>query len=243
MPRPAVIVAAAGLGTRLGAGLPKGLVDVGGTTIVERAVAGAQSADVFDQVIVTAPQNYLDEFIELCPSARVIPGGDTRQASVAAALQEAGDAEIIVVHDAARCLTPPEVFHRVIAALEVADGAIATLPMTDTVKRIGPPPASARRVGVSGERYGSNEGQESSESYEFVAETLDRATLRRVQTPQAFRASALRAAHAAGFSGATDDASLIEAWGGTVVCVPGSPLARKITTPSDMALARALLEE
>lgn len=222
MSGPAVIVAAAGLGTRLGAGLPKGLVDLGGTTIVERALAGVRAADIFEHVIVTAPASHLDEFTELCPFARVIPGGDTRQDSVAAAIAEAGDAETIVVHDAARCFTPPEVFHRVIAALDRADGAIATLPMTDTVKRVASSP----------------DGE-----YDYVTETLDRSTLRRVQTPQAFRAAALKAAHAAGFTGATDDASLIELWGGTVVSVPGSPLARKITTPSDMAVARAQISE
>lgn len=231
MPRPAVIVAAAGLGTRLGAGLPKGLVDIGGRTIVERAVAGVRAADLGERIIVTAPADYLSRFTELCPNARVIAGGQTRQDSVAKAVEEAGDADVIVVHDAARCFTPPEVFHRVIDALERADGAIATLPMTDTVKQIAKQPEGAPLDDSLG-----------GPGLEVVEATLDRSRLRLVQTPQAFRASALKAAHAAGFSGATDDASLIEQWGGRVVCVEGSPLATKITTPEDMAFVRATLE-
>ena len=123
------------------------------------------------------------------------------------------DAEIVVVHDAARPLATAALFDAVIAAVRAgADAAIPGVPVSDTIKQ------------VDGER---------------VVETLDRSKLVAVQTPQAFRADALRKAHAAGGE-ATDDAGLVEANGGTVVVVPGEQANIKVTTPDDLRIAEAL---
>ena len=145
------------------------------------------------------------------------PGGASRSESVRAGLAAVpATAGIVVVHDAARPLASPALFAAVVAAVRAgADGAVPGLPVVDTLKR------------VDGER---------------VVETVPRQTLVAVQTPQAFRAGALRAAHAAD-ADATDDAALVEAAGGTVVVVPGEPDNLKVTTPHDLARAAFLIQE
>jgi 2-C-methyl-D-erythritol 4-phosphate cytidylyltransferase len=121
----------------------------------------------------------------------------------------------VVVHDAARPLATRALFEAVVAAVRSgADAAIPGLPVADTLKRVRD---------------------------ERVLETVDRGELVAVQTPQAFRASMLRAAHA-GSDDATDDAALVEAVGGNVVVVPGEPRNLKITTPDDLLVAAALLD-
>jgi 2-C-methyl-D-erythritol 4-phosphate cytidylyltransferase len=143
-----------------------------------------------------------------------VAGGTTRSASVRAGLAAVpADAEVIVVHDAARPLAGRALWDAAVAAVRAgADGAICAVPVTDTVKRV--------------------DGA-------VVVETIDRAELVSVQTPQAFRASALRAAHAVG-DDASDDAALVERAGGRVVIVPGSPDNLKITHAHDLAIAAAL---
>jgi 2-C-methyl-D-erythritol 4-phosphate cytidylyltransferase len=150
-----------------------------------------------------------------CSEPGAVAGGATRSASVRAGLAAVpATAEVVVVHDAARPLVGVELFERVVAAVRAgADGAIAAAPVTDTVKR------------VEGDR---------------VVETLDRSALVAVQTPQAFRADALRAAHL-GSPEATDDGALVEAAGGVVVVVPAPRWNLKITEPDDLAVAEALL--
>lgn len=145
----------------------------------------------------------------------VVAGGSTRSASVRAGLAAVpADAQVVLVHDAARPLAPPALFASVIAAVrDGADGAVPGLPVTDTIKRV----ARGR-----------------------VVETLDRGTLVAVQTPQAFAASALRRAHASEPE-ATDDAALIEAAGGAVVVVLGDPANAKITRPGDLEAAERAL--
>lgn len=145
-----------------------------------------------------------------------VAGGATRSASVRAGLAAVpAGAGIVVVHDAARPLAPLAVWARVIDAVRAgADAAVPVLPVSDTVKRV---------AGTA------------------VIETLDRRTLVAVQTPQAFRAEALRAAHT-GLADATDDAALVEAMGGTVVTVAGDPRNLKLTRPEDLVVARALIE-
>ena len=141
----------------------------------------------------------------------VAPGGDSRSASVRAGLALVpAGAEVVVVHDGARPLAAPDLFAAVIAAVRA--GADAAVP--------GVPLADTLRWRSGG--------------------VADRDGLVAVQTPQAFRAASLRAAHAAGGE-ATDDASLVEAAGGKVVVVDGSPLNLKITNPHDLAVAEALL--
>jgi len=149
----------------------------------------------------------------------VVPGGTTRAESVRCGLAAVpADAGVIVVHDAARPLASPALFDAVIAAVTEggADGAVPGLPPSDTIKA----------VDESGR----------------VTSTLDRAALVAVQTPQAFRADVLRRAHAEAPPGATDDAMLVEALGGTVLVVPGEPGNLKITDPGDLVAAERLLE-
>jgi 2-C-methyl-D-erythritol 4-phosphate cytidylyltransferase len=145
----------------------------------------------------------------------VVRGGETRSDSVRSGLGAvAHDAEIIVVHDAVRALASPQLFDAVIGAVRGgADGAVPAIPVHDTLKRVG--------------------GR-------HVVATVPRDDLVAVQTPQAFLGDVLRAAHAKG-SDATDDAALVEAWGGRVVVVPGDPANVKITTPEELRLAAALL--
>jgi 2-C-methyl-D-erythritol 4-phosphate cytidylyltransferase len=144
-----------------------------------------------------------------------VAGGGTRAESVRAGLAAVpAEATIVCVHDAARPFASPDVFAAVIAAVRGgADGAVPALPVTDTVKVVD--------GGV-------------------IVATPDRASLVTVQTPQAFRATVLRRAHAgAGFSRtATDDAALVEADGGRVVVVPGDPVNRKITHADDLEWAQ-----
>ena len=129
------------------------------------------------------------------------------------------DAEVIVVHDAARPLASPALFAAVVTVVTDgrADGAVPGVPPSDTIKA----------VDESGR----------------VTSTLDRATLVAVQTPQAFRAALLRQAHDEGPAAATDDAMLVEASGGSVQVVPGEPDNLKITDPGDLGAAERLLAE
>jgi 2-C-methyl-D-erythritol 4-phosphate cytidylyltransferase len=213
------IVPAAGSGERLGADRPKALVPVAGEVMVTRAVDGLLASGVVDDVVVVAPVDHLDEMRAVVRgSARVVVGGADRVASVALGLAAVGDAEVVLVHDAARCLCPPAVTRAVVAAVREGHGAvIPASPVADTVRRVDP---AGRVVGL-----------------------VDRTGLLAVQTPQGFVPDVLRAAHAAAAvsSAATDDAGLVEAIGGEVVTVPGDPRAFKITTPLDLAMAEAML--
>jgi 2-C-methyl-D-erythritol 4-phosphate cytidylyltransferase len=188
------IVVAAGRGERFGR--PKQYEVIAGKRVLDWSVEAATAA--CDGVVVVVP-----------PGQPGIQGGETRSASVRNGLAEVpADAEVIVVHDAARPAAGKALFTAVIdAVLAGADAAFPGVPVTDTIKRVD--------GGV-------------------VVETLDRSTLVAVQTPQAFRAAALRAAHAGG-GDATDDCALVERAGGRVVVVPGDPANRKLTDPSDLA--------
>lgn len=216
------IVPAAGSGERLGAGRPKALVTVAGEAMVVRAVDGLLASGVVDDVVVVAPADHLEEMRAVVPrSVRVVVGGADRVASVALGLAALDDAEVVLVHDAARCLCPADVVRAVVAAVREGHGAvIPASPVADTVRRVD---GAGRVVGP-----------------------VDRTGLLAVQTPQGFTPAVLRRAHAAadGSSAAaraTDDAGLVEGIGGEVVTVPGDPRAFKITTPLDLAMAEALL--
>ena len=202
------ILLAAGRGTRFGG--EKQFGDLAGQRIVDRAVHGAHAA--VDAVVLVLPEG--TSWVGP-PVAAVVTGGAQRSDSVRAGLAAVpADAEVIVVHDAARPLAGIAVYRAVIDAVRAgADAAVPALPIADTVKR------------VEGDR---------------VIETVDRASLVAVQTPQAFRAEALRAAHV-GTEDATDDAGLVERRGGTVVVVPGDPRSRKVTDRDDLAALEAFL--
>lgn len=218
----AVIVLAAGSGVRLGATLPKALVHLAGEPLLVHALRAA--ADAAEHLIVTAPAAHAEEVRRLAApfGAVVVTGGQSRQASVAAALAALPhSADVVLVHDAARALAPSGLFDAVVAAVRAGnDAVVPALPVVDTIKRVGP----AR------------------DGWERVTATVDRGPLRAVQTPQGFTRALLARAHAAaGSDTATDDAGLVEAIGGEVVLIPGSTRALKVTTAWDLRLAESLL--
>jgi 2-C-methyl-D-erythritol 4-phosphate cytidylyltransferase len=213
------IVPAAGSGERLGAGMPKAFVELAGQTMLERAVDGLLSSGVIDRVVVAVPADRVADTTALLDGrARVVEGGSERHDSVRIALGAVGEPEFVVVHDAARPLTPIDQIQRVVAALR--DGlraVIPVLPVIDTIKAV--------------------------DANGAVLGTPERAGLRAVQTPQGFETELLRRAYQrAGALAATDDASLVENLGTPVHTVAGDPLAFKITTALDLRLARAVLE-
>ncbi len=218
------IVVAGGDGARLGADRPKAFVRLGGRPLLAHSIDLFEDHPAIDRIVLVVPAEWEEPATLLADDlaagkvAAAVPGGETRALSVAAGLAEvAAAAEAILVHDAARPFASPELVDRVLAALERHDGAVPALPVTDTVKRV--------REGV-------------------VAETLDRGELRSVQTPQGFRAAALRQAYSApadAVRDATDCASLVEAAGFAVAAVAGEPENVKITAPDDLARAEARL--
>jgi 2-C-methyl-D-erythritol 4-phosphate cytidylyltransferase len=216
----AVLVLGAGSGVRLGRGAPKALRPLAGEPLLVHAVRRVAAAPSVRSIVVAAPADGLDVVRRLlAPVApvTVVPGGAERQDSVAAALAAVpGDVEIVLVHDAARALAPPELVEGVAAAVRAGRPAvIPVLPVVDTIKEVG--------------------------SDTLVLGTVDRSALRIVQTPQGFRRSVLTAAHTGAADPLTDDAGLVEKAGIPVSCVPGSELAIKITRPLDLVIAEALL--
>lgn len=204
-----VIVVAAGTGSRFGGA--KQLASLGRETVLARSVRTA--AGSADGVVVVAADDLFDrtetEAHAVAPDARVVLGAATRSGSVRNGLATVpADATIVLVHDAARPFASPSLYAAVIAAVEA--GAAAVVPGIAVVDTI-----RSLDGGV-----------------------VDRDRLVAVQTPQGFRAEALRAAHAPAPE-ATDDASLVEADGASVTVVPGDPTNLKITTPTDLAIARA----
>ncbi len=185
---------------------------------MEWSVDGLLESGCVDIVIVAAPADLIDRARSLLPETiTVVSGGTERHDSVRNGLAAAGAADVIIVHDAARALTPPDLIRRVVTtAVDGARAVIPGLPVTDTIKTVDP-------AGV-------------------VTGTPPRAQLRAIQTPQAFAADLLAAAHASGAADATDDATLVERLGVAVHVVPGDPLAFKITTPIDLVLAQSLVE-
>ena len=200
------------------ASLPKALMTFGGATIVARAVEQASAASV--SIVVVAPPGWEIEVhraVDTFDVDAVVPGGETRQASVRAGLSAvAADVGRILCHDAARPLASPALFTRALEALEGWDGVVPVLRLIDTVKRV---------------QYGRIEGTES------------RDALALAQTPQAFTSEALRDAHeraaADGFEG-SDDALLLERAGYRVRAIDGERANLKITTAEDLRLAEAL---
>ena len=219
----AVILVAAGKGERLGAGTPKALVRVAGTTLLEHAISRAIGTKDLAQLVITATAGYLEQFLSLAtphiPSGIelvVLEGGETRQQSIALALGRVDkSAQVILVHDAARAFTPTEVFDRVVAEVSASGfGVVPVVAVHDTVKR------------ASGEE---------------VLETVDRSELRAAQTPQGFPAQLLRDAYSSVTEEHTDDASLVQAFGHRVLSVAGDRMAMKVTTADDLILASHLV--
>jgi 2-C-methyl-D-erythritol 4-phosphate cytidylyltransferase len=217
--RVAAVVPAAGRGERLGHALPKSLVPLAGLPLVAYAVRGLFEAGV-SQVVVAAPPDAVDSVAAVVPAATVVAGGATRQESVRIALEVVEEGtDIVLVHDAARPLTPSAVIRRVVDAVEAgADAVVPVLLVADTVKGV--------------------------DAAGMVVETVDRSALRAAQTPQGFRRTVLERAHArTSGSDSTDDAGLVEALGVEVHTVEGAQDAFKVTTAWDFAVAEALLTQ
>jgi 2-C-methyl-D-erythritol 4-phosphate cytidylyltransferase/2-C-methyl-D-erythritol 2,4-cyclodiphosphate synthase len=198
---------------RLGASIPKALVELAGQTLIQRCVSGI--APIANQIIVAAPTGYEDKFREILgDDILVVTGGVTRTDSVKAALAHA-TSDFILVHDAARSLASTDLAGRVIDALVTGESAvIPSLAVVDTIKNV--------------------------DADGYVQATPDRSLLRAVQTPQGFAADLLRKAHESG-KDATDDAGLVEALGVKVKVIDGEFQALKITTSEDLATAEKIL--
>lgn len=269
-PAPVIaIIAAAGQGTRLRADKPKAFVELAGISLLERSISAMHAAELVDEIIVVAAPDMLDEaadVISRCEAAgdtsvadasrvpgagasdrrtiRLVPGRGQRVDSVMAGLEaisvEPGVDPIVLVHDAARALTPASMIDRVARAVaDDASGVVPVVPVVDTIKTVT-----------------ETAGHDEEPSQAQITTTVDRSNLRAAQTPQGFRYSALFSAnemyyasvHADAEAGTrsfvpTDDASLLEWQGVPVACVDGDELAFKITTRKDLLLAQAFLAD
>jgi len=223
----AALVLAAGAGERLGLGVPKGFVELGGRPLLQWSLTTVARSPGISAVVVVVPPDRVSEAAQLASRvgsrpdvAAVVPGGATRRDSVRLGLEALpAGTEVVVCHDAARPFASPELFARVLHALTgyAAEGAVPVVASPDTVKRI--------RDGV-------------------IAETIPRGEVGLAQTPQAFLVEALRAAHGrdpGDEAEATDDAMLLEAAGYRVLAVQGDPENFKLTGPADFVRAEARL--
>ena len=214
------VLVAAGRGERLGDERPKAFARLGALPLLAESLRRLDESEWIDGIVVVAPPGWEEPSIlvaEELGAAKVascVAGGETRSASVRIGLDEVPvEADVVLVHDAARPVLPPEIVPRLLEALgEGFDGAVPGIPVTDTVKRV--------RDGV-------------------VVETPARDELVAVQTPQAFVADVLRAAAAGEGS---DCASLVEAAGGRVKVVPGDERLLKVTTLDDLRRVEAWLD-
>ncbi len=248
----AAIIVGAGSGERLGTPGPKALVELAGRPLLAWSVEAFSRARSVEDAVIVAPPGRVQEMADAARDGllaagvepestewsslrfAVVPGGDTRSASVASGLAGIADqAKLVVIHDAARPLVAAELIDELVAQLVArieAAGVIAAAPLTDTVKRAREPRPTRGDV-AQGEP--------------IVAETVSRAHLWAAQTPQVFRARDLRAAVGTEtqLAGATDEAMLVEQAGGVVLIHPSGPENLKVTTPHDLRLAELLLAE
>jgi 2-C-methyl-D-erythritol 4-phosphate cytidylyltransferase len=217
------IVVAAGRGERLGLDRPKAFANLAGRALLAESLERLEQSPWVDAIVVVAPEGWEEPAILLAEevgagkASSCVTGGETRTQSVRAGVAEVpDDALVVLVHDAARPYLPEEVLERVLAPLgEGWDGAVPALPVADTLKRA------------------DGDGT--------VTETIDRAGLWAVQTPQAFLAESLRRALARETGHATDCAALVEATGGRVRLVEGDRRLLKVTTREDLAFVESLL--
>lgn len=227
-----VIIVAAGQGVRLGADRPKAFVELNGSTLLEHALRTVTSLPHAGQLVLVVPEPFAAEALEITEAASssrwqvsVVGGGRERHESVRKGLEALGDTiQTVLVHDAARPLTPTEVFERVIA--EVHEHRCAVIPVTrvfDTLK--------------------------ATDADGIVLSTVDRNSLVGAQTPQGFVREELQAAHQtaqlhaerAPLDAPSDDAEVVQRAGGTVRTVAGSPFSHKVTTPEDLQMLEGLI--
>jgi len=215
-PRTTALVVAAGQGSRIGAALPKQYLPLAGKAVLAHAVDTLLADPAIDAVQVVIGPGQQELYARAIGDRRLPPpveGGATRRASVANGLGTVADGHVLI-HDAARPFLPPPVTARLLAALGRADGAVPVLPVADTLAEAG----------------------------HTLGAAVQRERLVRVQTPQAFRLGAIRAAHDAwGEAEATDDAQVARAAGLSVATVEGSPALDKLTYPADFAAAERRL--
>jgi 2-C-methyl-D-erythritol 4-phosphate cytidylyltransferase len=236
------VIAAAGSGERLGAGGPKAFVPLAGRPMVEWSIEAFGKAGVAAIVVACPPGHaYEPEEGASLPETRVVEGGATRSASVANAMK-AVKTDLVAIHDAARPLLTPELAAGVVATLTgdpEAAGAIAAVPVLDTIKRVEG--TSERGKRETSPAFGAHMTPHAGL---VIAETLDRSLLWAAQTPQVFRVDALRAALTGDpeeVAAATDEAMLVEAAGGRVLIHPASSENLKVTAPLDLRLAEQQL--
>jgi 2-C-methyl-D-erythritol 4-phosphate cytidylyltransferase len=225
-PPVAVVIPAAGSGRRMG-GVRKQFLELAGEPVLLRTLRPFLAHAAVRWIVVALPERDVAEppawLRDLDPRVTLVPGGDERADSVRRALERVPEeAAIVIVHDAARPLVTAGLIDRTLARVTEEQGAVAAIPIADTVKEVG-------EDGV-------------------IVATPDRGRLWRAQTPQAFPRGLLVEAYrawgaddAAGARGATDDAAVVEASGGRVVVVDGDPENLKVTEPADVIVAAALL--
>jgi 2-C-methyl-D-erythritol 4-phosphate cytidylyltransferase len=237
-----VVLAAAGSGERLGAGCPKAMVEVAGKPLLAWSLDAFARSVTVGRAVIAAPRDRVDEFERVAApglkgeslGVSVVAGGAARSQSVANAVAAVPEAEIVAVHDAARPLVTAALIDALVDELverpDVA-GVIAAAALTDTVKRAREPRSAGGEVARGGPT---------------VAKTESRDHLWAAQTPQVFRADALREALAVDpqrLAAATDDATLVEKAGGKVLIYPAPAENLKVTTPHDLAVAEMLLTD
>jgi 2-C-methyl-D-erythritol 4-phosphate cytidylyltransferase len=221
--RASAIIVAAGSGNRLGRGEPKAFVPLAGRTLLSYSIAAIARVPAIGELVIAVPAGMETtarrESSSLQIPVKVTPGGTERQDSVRIALAvTSAESELVVVHDAARPFATPELFETCLAAADRSGGAIAAVPVADTLKRVGDDRA--------------------------IVQTVARAGLWQAQTPQAFRRALLAAAHDRASRenlAATDDADLVERIGGRVEIVECTTPNLKITAQADLAMAEALI--
>jgi 2-C-methyl-D-erythritol 4-phosphate cytidylyltransferase len=219
------VVVAAGRGDRLGLDRPKAFAKLNGRPLLAESLERLEASEWIESIVLVAPPDWEEPSILVAEEigagkvAACVPGGGTRAESVRAGVAEVDpDALVVLVHDAARPVLPEEVVERVLAPLgDGWDGAVPALPVADTLKRA------------------ADDGS--------VVETVDRAGLQAVQTPQAFLAPVLREALAGELGQASDCAALVERRGGRVLIVEGDRRLLKVTTQADLAFVETLLDE
>jgi len=217
------IVAAAGLGMRLGAGVPKPFVMIHGTPLIVYTLRQLQECSLIAGMIVVVHQDYFSDMEKivsvhgLSKVVRIVPGGEQRSDSVRHGLQVLeDDTRLVLIHDGARPLITVDFLNRMIQAAQKQEALIAAVPVKPTIKQ------------VNGETL-------------LVERTLDRRCLWDIQTPQIFQREVIEQAYALNAAEATDDAFLVEQLGVNIKIFPGLDRNIKVTTREDLILAEQLL--
>ncbi len=219
----AAIIVAGGSGTRLGGDIPKQFLKINGREIICHTLSVFENCDFIDKIIVVCHKDYLDLCSGITEHLKkdvlVVPGGKTRQESVYSGLKEASDCKYVFIHDAVRCLVEVSHIRMLFEELEKGNSCTLAVRVKDTIKV-------------------ANENN-------IVTATPQRSKLWQIQTPQAFAADKLISAHdyaiENGFEG-TDDCSVMEYYGEKIVLVEGSYKNIKITTPSDVEIAKVFMK-